>query len=127
MPFKLKLKIPTFGFGYKLITWFDNADSSIPVQGFTFTLTADEAMHPLIELTVTVYTVVAKGDTVVDAFVDPLLHVYDVAVVDAVNIAFPPTHIKELDVRAETIGNGLNTLVTVFELIVHPTLFNFTK
>ena len=88
---------------------------AINAVGRAFTVTVELAVfvHPLPSVTVTVYAVVADGDTVIDAVVSFVLHEYDVPPL-AVSIVLPPAQISVVPVMA-AVGKAFT--VTVAELM----------
>ena len=60
--------------------------------GLTVTTTLSDAVHPLESVMVTVYVVLAVGQTVIELVVPPggVDHSHDTPVPDAVSVAQPP-------------------------------------
>ena len=107
------------GFGYTEIEFW--LSSLIPVQVLTIIVTLLFAKHPFEFTTLTEYVVVTDGETEIDIVVAPVFQVYELAVVDAVNIALLPIQINELEVKATKLGFAFTVteLTAVFDA-THP-------
>lgn len=108
---------PLVGFGYTEIEfWFI---SLTPVQVLTTIETLLFAIQPFVFVAITEYVVVTDGETEIDMVVAPVFQVYDVAVVEAVNMALLPMQINELELKAIKLGLTVTELTAVFDEI-HP-------
>lgn len=89
-------------------------------QSSTVTVVLDVAVHPLADVTVTVYEVLADGETMEVELVLPLLQLYVPPPV-AVSVAELPWQMAPLFV-AKAVGVALTVIVAV-DVLVPATLF----
>ena len=89
--------------------------------GKTFTVTSPVLTHPSGLVTVTLYVVVAAGETVMEAVLAPLLQRNELPGMSlvAVRTEFSPTQILASEAATEMTGSGL-TMISMLAVPVQP-------